>query len=140
MIFQLIYYSLASKDLTYSDLENILKVSRKNNEQLNITGILIYKDDQFIQVLEGEHENVLSVFNRIEHDQRNQNVRVLFQGETEKRLFEKWSMGYADGDLAQNENESCNRLFQMAQQFRPEMHDFIAASIREFQQSSPVLR
>ncbi|MFP5519951.1 MAG: BLUF domain-containing protein [Bdellovibrionia bacterium] len=140
MIYQLIYLSHASKDLNYSDLENILQVSRKNNEALKLTGILIYKDDQFIQLLEGDRENVLSIMDRIEHDQRNQNVKILYQGESAERFFADWSMAYADGDLASNDNPACRRLFQMAQQFRPEMREFIFSAMKEFKEGSPSLR
>ncbi|MDQ2842373.1 MAG: BLUF domain-containing protein, partial [Acidobacteriota bacterium] len=40
------------------EIVDILRVSRKNNEQAGLTGLLAYKDGNFLQILEGPKEKV----------------------------------------------------------------------------------
>ena len=64
--------------------------------KLGVTGILLYKDGNFMQVLEGEKEVVMKVAATIEADGRHKGVIVLLQGEREQRDFPDWSMGFRD--------------------------------------------
>ena len=50
---QLVYVSNAKYGLGDRDMESILAASRRNNRALDVTGLLIYADGVFIQVLEG---------------------------------------------------------------------------------------
>jgi len=72
----------------------ILDSANRNNAEKEVTGLLIYLKDRFIQLLEGDQEKVLSIFDNILLDDRHQNVSVLLKGESEKnaRLFPEWSM------------------------------------------------
>lgn len=134
-MFQLIYLSQAKSDLNYSDLAAILESSRRHNPAKSITGILIYKDDQFLQLLEGNQEDVQAVMDKIAQDKRHMNISVLYQGDTAERFFADWSMGYTDGDVSVNDTPVLRRLFSMAQQYRPEMKEFIFEAMKELRQS-----
>ncbi len=97
----LTYVSLASRPITDDDLMNILNVARDNNSQLDITGMLLYRDGYFIQALEGERDIVKSLFKKIAQDDRHQNVLMIFEDEIEERTYDNWSMGFKKiaGDL-----------------------------------------
>ena len=88
---QLVY---ASQPFGYDDLSltGILLRARKNNEENNITGALICRDDLFLQMLEGPRDKVIETFARIERDERHVNVTELFCRGIDKRLFPEWSM------------------------------------------------
>jgi hypothetical protein len=88
---QLVY---ASQPFGYDDLSltGILLRARKNNEENNITGALICRDDLFLQMLEGPRDKVTETFARIERDDRHVNVTELFCRGIDKRLFPEWSM------------------------------------------------
>lgn len=101
-IFQLVYVSEACPDLCYTDLENILFSARKRNSDLNVTGMLIYRDGFFIQFLEGTQKNVKDVIGRIIQDRRHSKLRVVGEWYSLKRYFEKWSMSFVDGDLLED--------------------------------------
>ena len=58
MIFELIYYSTASPDLSKNDILNILENSRDFNSKNEITGCLLYHNNEFVQLIEGEEEAV----------------------------------------------------------------------------------
>ena len=90
----LIYISTAVKLMTEADLVNILSNSRDNNKVKNITGMLLYGDGTFIQVLEGEQKDITDTYHIIEKDPRHKNHIVLADGELTKRNFPDWSIGY----------------------------------------------
>ena len=81
------YSSTLSSPLSASELIGLLKSARKRNRELDVTGLLLHREDSFFQVLEGSKENVLSVFSRIELDPRHIRVTVLFEGQAEVREY-----------------------------------------------------
>lgn len=59
-MWQMIYISEAADVINSQTLLEILKNSRSYNENNGITGILLYRNNTFIQLLEGCRENVIS--------------------------------------------------------------------------------
>lgn len=80
--------------MTEADLVHILSNSRENNKAKHITGMLIYGDGTFIQVLEGNPEDVDNVYDKITQDKRHKNLIVLATGSLNKRNFPDWTMGF----------------------------------------------
>ena len=70
----LVYLSAASYPYAHEDLKEILLKSRRNNEARNITGLLLYHEGSIIQVLEGEKEQVHSLYQTISRDPRHKNI------------------------------------------------------------------
>ncbi len=95
-LYQLIYVSTATKDMSENDLLELLTQSRYNNEKLGITGLLLYLDGHFLQVLEGSAFNVKGVFRNIQQDSRNTDVSVTFTQYIDKREFGDWNMGFVN--------------------------------------------
>ena len=94
MIFTLVYISRAKDGLEESDLREILQVSRSNNTGTDISGMLLYKQGEFMQALEGKRQSVESLFERISQDERHSDVLVLARKEIPQRNFDGWSMGF----------------------------------------------
>lgn len=90
----LIYVSYASQSMSDDELKPILEVSRRNNTANGITGMLLYRDGFFIQVLEGEKEMVDSTFRKIAVDPRHGNVLEICENEITERTFSHWQMGF----------------------------------------------
>lgn len=88
---QLIY---VSRPFGYDDLDllTILSSARRNNVRDGITGALICREDLYMQLLEGPEAVVQNTYKRISSDSRHTEVRLLFAGETEARLFPEWAM------------------------------------------------
>jgi len=97
-MFGLVYVSSAAGQFSKTELIDLLEKSRKNNAALNVTGILLYRDGNIMQVLEGEEETVWSLFGKIERDPRHSGVLILTKGRTEQRQFPDWSMAFRDLD------------------------------------------
>jgi hypothetical protein len=94
-MFRIIYLSSAIEMFTDEEINNLLQISRANNEQKNITGLLLYSEGNFIQILEGSKEDVMDTFEKIKLDTRHKNIIIIVNEETESRTFSDWSMGYS---------------------------------------------
>jgi hypothetical protein len=91
----LIYISLAVGDMSNGTLSDILKISRKNNKERDITGVLLFSENTFIQVLEGAPGDVDNIFAAIEKSNHHTNVIKLVDKPLEKRNFPDWQMGFS---------------------------------------------
>lgn len=136
-IFHLVYFSEAADDLSYTDIKEILEVSRNNNARNEITGLLIYRDGFFLQLLEGTEDSVRSTLELIRHDDRNYKVKILCEGFIQERLFGSWSMAFHDGDIASKPNPSVEKLFAAPKTLKPQ--DIIPL-LREFRDQAPEFR
>lgn len=94
-LIQIIYSSAAREDITEQDVRELLAQSREKNARLNISGILLFVDGSFFQVLEGEDETVAQLYKTISEDERHTNVTTIIREAIVKRAFAYWSMGYA---------------------------------------------
>jgi hypothetical protein len=95
-VFSLVYLSVAVIPFSEQDLSTLLAKSRAANSKLEVTGMLLFKDQNFLQVLEGEEENVLHLYQKIAKDARHTNPTVLFRDRSNQREFPDWSMGFYD--------------------------------------------
>ena len=93
-MYYLVYSSTAQEGLNEVELHEILSASARNNEPLDITGMLLFHKNTFIQMLEGPKENVLDLFNKIKKDGRHHGVLTLYEGETDHRFFPHWRMAF----------------------------------------------
>lgn len=73
-------------------LQDILRISKYNNERRGLTGALAFDDLWFFQVLEGRREAVWSTFRTIIGDHRHGDVMLVESVPVTERLFGKWSM------------------------------------------------
>ena len=132
-IFQKVYFS-NSTDLFDEnfDIPNILEKSIKNNNENNISGLLLYHSGCFLQLLEGKEKDVENTFDRISQDKRHQNLITIIKTSCNERIFKNWSMDYKKlsrleieqvdkiikwssliNDPTSVSNEQINQLFQL---------------------------
>lgn len=95
-MYHLLYASAAAQPFSKQDLVDLLKKAREKNQRLGITGMLLHKDGDFMQLLEGERQAVQNLFHVICADPRHRGTLVLLEQESPHRLFEDWSMGFRD--------------------------------------------
>ena len=96
MLTQLIYSSAASYSFGYEELSGLLRSARQNNAKENITGMLLYAEGSFFQVLEGGAEKIDLLFEKIGSDQRHHSITTIIHEPILERSFSDWTMGYAD--------------------------------------------
>ena len=103
-MFSLVYVSAAVTWFSDRELRELLAQCRLSNAQTGITGMLLYKDGNVMQALEGEERTVRALEARIAADRRHQGMVTLHSGHTAERQFSDWTMGFFDlnasaGDL-----------------------------------------
>lgn len=98
MLYFLVYVSSAATLFSTPELLELLQTSRHNNAQLGITGALLYKDGNLMQVLEGEKDTVKELYGRIGDDPRHRGVITLMEGAQDAPQFPDWSMAFGDLD------------------------------------------
>jgi len=88
------YASRATEPFDHARLVTLLTASRTNNSRDGITGMLVYSDPDFIQILEGPDAAVRGLLQRIGRDPRHTDVRILLDERVSERKYSTWSMGY----------------------------------------------
>jgi hypothetical protein len=107
-MYYLIYKSRSTDNLSKDKLFDILHHSRENNNLKDISGFLLCINNDlspelingtFIQILEGEKDQVKALYEKIKVDPRHKDVKVLSEGVALKRYFSSWNMGHRDLDV-----------------------------------------
>jgi len=92
----LTYVSSATTPFSKQALRRLLEQCAVANKAVGVTGMLLYQDGNFMQVLEGNEHSVRGVYARIERDRRHRGLITMLQGEIEDRQFPTWSMGFRE--------------------------------------------
>ena len=90
----LIYVSEETARLEPDELMALLRASRARNRELGVTGLLAYRDGQFMQILEGEQADVREIYGSIAQDPRHQQVHPVWDEAIEMREFAAWPMAF----------------------------------------------
>lgn len=91
---QITYLSSATRSMSQDDLEDILRTARENNARLGITGMLLYGNKTFIQILEGEESVVNELVKSIKRDPRHTNFQIVKKKTIDRHEYADWSMGF----------------------------------------------
>lgn len=95
-VFHLVYQSHIKKNLDENDIQSIVDVSKTNNKKNDITGLLILRDNTFVQALEGNEKKVMELYHKIKEDKRHSKVKILLNVKSDERIYKDWSMAYVD--------------------------------------------
>ena len=98
-LIQLIYVSSAVELFTQQQLNNLLTLARDENKKHEITGLLLYKDGDFMQVIEGKETDIDQLFDNLIRDKTHSGVIRLLKEPIEQRNFSNWSMGFKNLSL-----------------------------------------
>lgn len=93
-MFHLVYTSYAVNPFSEAELVGLLKQSRAFNKEHGITGMLLYIQGKFMQVLEGKKDAVIELYENIRKDSRHRRVTTIVEGNSPDRIFKDWSMGF----------------------------------------------
>ena len=93
-VYQVLYHSRATKLPSESDLLALLDYSRHFNARHQITGLLLYSEGRYVQVLEGPEADVRALYSCIKADSRHEQVVTVLEGPSPERRFADWRMGF----------------------------------------------
>ena len=130
MPFYLVYTSLPRIEMSKSTLDEITRISIRNNRKKGITGILLGIESRYLQFLEGDEEEVLQLFERIKQDPRHYELNKWVQGHSDERIFSAWSM--ASWLLTNEELKSIKALNEIRQLLKdPEQENYASGRFLE---------
>jgi hypothetical protein len=89
-----IYASRGNPALSEASLPALLDSARRNNLSLDITGMLLFIEGSFFQVLEGDAPAVDRLYASIARDPRHDRVTQIIREPIAQRSFAEWSMGF----------------------------------------------
>ena len=95
---RIVYTSQALEQFSKRSLLNLLHKARAFNTIDNITGVLMHRKGNFLQVIEGESENVGDLLTRVLSDPRHNQVEIISDSSVDRRFFSDWTMGCTDFD------------------------------------------
>jgi hypothetical protein len=98
VLFSLVYTSRAVSPMTRDDLTGLLRQCRAHNTAARLSGILLYRNQTFVQLLEGQRNRVEPLYEAIRRDPRHHEVTTVSTREQLDRQFPDWSMAFDNLD------------------------------------------
>ena len=97
-LIHLVYMSSAVRWPDMDELAALLHTSYERNRALGITGLLLYRNATFLQVLEGDEAAVREVYARIVRDPRHTGLVKLIDAPVTQREFPDWTGSFVLDD------------------------------------------
>jgi hypothetical protein len=94
--------STAAPSLDENGLSDLYEEAIQKNSEQNITGILLYSDGNFMQIMEGAAKPLSRLYGNIENDSRHYHLIKLIDRKIDQRIFENYSNGFT---IVNNEQE-----------------------------------
>ena len=114
------------------EVESILATARRKNQDVNVTGAMLFNEDWFVQLLEGEKDDVRATYERIAADPRHEEIEILVDQDTPARRFPDWSMGFVGDAPAVRKRFAASSLAQPEMVLRAdEIVDFMVSLTHE---------
>ncbi|BDT76612.1 blue-light sensor BLUF [Polynucleobacter yangtzensis] len=95
---ELSYQSEAVSDMSFLGLMRLLESARAFNQTNGISGILLYDNQQFGQIIEGERASVMKAWKRIQEDKRHHRIELLEIREISERSYPDWLLRFYGGE------------------------------------------
>lgn len=96
MLTVFVYKSKKIHNFSEMDLHALIKKSSENNEKNKITGVLLYNGNYFLQIIEGNDEEILKLYEKILSDGRHNHLVEVITTQIPNRYFSKFGMSYID--------------------------------------------
>jgi hypothetical protein len=89
------YVSTAVRMLGQPDLDGLLLDARAFNEEVHVTGALLYDKGAFFQYFEGPDAGMTEVYERIRNSRTHHRIIEMLNRPIDKRVFGEWHMGFS---------------------------------------------
>lgn len=124
MLYRLVYLSSYIGVATEDSLKEIFTVASRNNIRDEISGLLIFYEGNFFQIIEGEADQINACYKRIEADRRHRLPTRLSVQEVTERAFKNWeALFYLD-----NPNDPLKVDGQSDESKRIRLYDILMAA------------
>lgn len=141
--YYLMYFSAARTKFSQEELKALLEKCRENNQKNGISGMLMYYDGNFAQVLEGDYEIVKATFKKVANDPRHNQIIKVKEGYEDKRIFGDWSMAFYPLKVQDFSNVAGFKMFVYKEIFGDqkieETHPILTV-LKSFYENQPLYR
>jgi hypothetical protein len=96
----LIYVSKAEDNVEYDEILDILTHSWKYNHNSYISGMLLYDNRHFMQIIQGPILTIDKLYARISHDPRHTDIKLIGEELLHERDCSGWGIGFYDNQEA----------------------------------------
>lgn len=119
-LFRLIYTSRTTDKLSLADFRSVIERSAARNRESGITGMLVFGNGHFLQILEGARSAVTATFLRIAKDARHTQLEILDVSEIIERRFSSWGMQLVCLSHSQKDYQQLLLKHGVTERFDPE--------------------
>ena len=95
MLKTICYTSNPKRKFTILELESLYDSSKRRNDRLHISGVLVMDDNLFFQILEGEENIVDGLYQKIKDDPRHKNINEVLNFYIKEKTFNEFGVGYS---------------------------------------------
>ena len=100
---RLVYVSTSINEVDSDTLQSILSTAQTNNDAHDLTGLLVFDDKYFVQLIEGGRSAVSQLLGNLYRDTRHKDLVVLGFDVVHQRQFPNWSMQFVPAaDVTKN--------------------------------------
>ncbi len=93
-----IYISKENISFSNESIIDLVDIARKANQIHQITGFIYYRQQYFLQYIEGHPDEVKQLLKQLEEDSRHTIINYFIDDQLEQRRFVEWRMGRLDND------------------------------------------
>lgn len=103
MHYAISYVSTADTDLETQEIKDLLAHSKKINNERNITGLLLFSEGNFFQVIEGNKMKVKNLFQKIKDDKRHHGIIKIFEKEITRESYNGYESSFLSEEAKYND-------------------------------------
>lgn len=115
------YFSTATAAMTEDDFAFLEQECAEHDSQVGITGMLLHKNGDFLQVIEGSNSVIRDMYARISADPRHTNIRKISDRTIPNREFDGDTMGFKNLDGLPSDTPFVNPFSYEAFEAEPEL-------------------
>ncbi|AMM23988.1 BLUF domain-containing protein [Variovorax sp. PAMC 28711] len=93
---EILYFSTLAPGQKPTVVGQIVSQARARNAGHDVTGLLVFDGQYFCQHIEGPRDQLSRLMDRIGHDARHCDIRVVYEGALAERRYQRFDMGFAD--------------------------------------------
>lgn len=103
MLSRLIYASMAGEEFQPDSLTSLLTAARQRNRLHDVSGILAFNSEYFLQAIEGSRVALSQLYSNLVRDPRHSRLLLLAFEPIDNRAFSDWTMGFAAADASRRQ-------------------------------------